>query len=416
MISSNTGETNPKPKLDSSGRHHLVKTAIISPALRHLKYLACLLKSSVPAGATTSININTPVLPSWITRLLRSWECRRKRGQGRHILTTIEYLPTEILRHIESFLTPDAAACFVLCSKSLRWKIGDRCLTTLRTEGLKDVKLNFLTLLQKESPNWLVCYHCYKLHSYQSNQDTFHRWAYEDEPICTQAAGYLRFEVILGLRFRHAQMAMKLYRLGVTNNTYLQSLLDAHRATWICPYLHISSRIAQNNLLLKLEWRVPLCHGEKFIAYRHVLNPCVHWDHLDREERLSRLIDCQTRHGPGQPCSACTGLRQCEFCSTEFIVACLASDWSPGGQAIYLTSWKNLGPCETPFDNRWRCHLRNKDTTGSTSRLSAQFAPGSICEAFESQAGLESRGNVLFSKWPLDSDAEFLKLLAEIGR
>ncbi|MCJ1257520.1 hypothetical protein MMC24_005346 [Lignoscripta atroalba] len=341
--------------------------------------------------------------------------------------TTLEKLPVEILQHIASFLAPDAAACFTLCSKSLRWAVGYQSWYELRTKDQKKARLSFLLSLQRDLREWLLCYRCEKLRPFDLKPDSHTTWTYSDEPPCTEGDGFVYLLPLFGLRFQYAQMIMKQHKLGATDNIYLDSLSHAHVSIFEheIPHGCTSARIANGNLLVKLEWRILLHHGEGFRRLTS-LSPdnCPHLQCCSIEDKITRRIRCLMDHGPGQYCAVCTGIKQCQHCSTEFVIACLDSSWSPQshafspgqaisrGQAVYVTAWENFGPCDTPFDIRWRSQTWRGDSSLPPPESSTPFVPGSIRRAFEDIAGSKIRVDGLSSLCPLDSDVEFAKLLA----
>lgn len=341
---------------------------------------------------------------------------RKCETQKAHPDSTIEKLPVEIQQHIASFLTPDSAACLTLCSKSLKGVIGQRSWFALQTKDQKKARLSFLMVLQRDLPQWLPCYHCEKLHPFNLKPCSYSpRRFWEDHP-CALADGFLSIPPLFGLRFQHAQMIMKLYRLRVRENLFLDSL--SHERSYQDQHYHTSARIKDDNLLVKLEWRVLLLHGQDFRQIRWTCNldVCPHWKFDSDDQNLSKRICCQISHGPGLSCPDCAVLVQCQYCTTEFIVAFLDSNWSPRGQAIYITAWKNLGSCETPFDIRWRTQVQSIHSSLPIGTCPVPFKPGSILRAYENSANLRMGVDEFSSKRPLDSDVEFSRLVADIAR
>ena len=217
-------------------------------------------------------------------------------------------------------------------------------------------------------------------------------------------------------------MAMKLHNTGMldTDNIYLNFLLHPHinsasqdsLRSHLCP--HSSSA-----LLIKLEYRIPLRQNEGS-GLAQSLGPavCPHWrcmfDDQDRScNSLSDIIRSQTRLRAYQYCAEYLSLTNCVACATEFVVACLDSEWAPGGKALYITAWKDYGACENPFDPRWRGHVApyNHDLSHPKSRSPPLL--GGIREAFETSSSPGNNGDGLAGTWPLDSDAEFLKLVTD---
>lgn len=93
------------------------------------------------------------------------------------------------------------------------------------------------------------------------------------------------------------------------------------------------------------------------------------FDDQDRPcNSLSDIIRSQTRLRADQYCAEYLSLTNCVACATEFVVACLDSEWAPGGKALYLTTWKDYGACENPFDLRWRGHVAPYNCDLSTQR------------------------------------------------
>ena len=150
---------------------------------------------------------------------------RRRHWRRRHsTAVTLERLPVEMLQLIASFLTTDSAASFSLCSKSLQWAIGNQSWFTLRTKDQKGARLSFLISLQRDLREWLLCYHCEKLHLFKLKPDSHTIWKFGRELPCTQADRVTFFLPRFGLRFQYAQMIMKLHKLGAKDTTYLESV------------------------------------------------------------------------------------------------------------------------------------------------------------------------------------------------
>lgn len=208
---------------------------------------------------------------------------------------------------------------------------------------------------------------------------------------------------------------MKLHKLGATQNICLDSLSHGYASIRDHKKSHsfVSARIAKDNLLVKLEWRIVLRQGDDFHRVGCFFpDVCPHWQCLKDYHNLLKRVRCQMSHGPGRFCVQCAGMKQSQFCSTEFVVAYLESNWSPRGQAVYITAWKNFGPCDTPFDTRWRSQILSIHSSLPIPGSPPSFAPGSIRAAFENAGGSMIRIDGLSSRWPLDTDVEFSRLVA----
>ena len=347
---------------------------------------------------------------------------RRKNGRNRtrktqetpglHKTPNLGKLPLELLQHIASYLNPESAACFTLCSKSLLRAIGNEHWSELRVNDQDGSRQNFLTTLQKDLRQWLFCYHCEKLHPFNLKPDSPTTWRFREEPPCTETDGITYFLPMFGIRFQYAQMIMKLHHLGVNDNIYLNSLSYAKNSfQHPIPYAHTSARIANNNLLVKLEWRILLRQGEDSERVGR-LSPdvCSHWRSLLHDDNVLTIVRSQLDRGP----NSCSGMRQCQQCWTEFVLACVDCNQAPGGLAVYITAWKDFGPCDTPFDVRWRSQIWPIYNSLPSVAATATFRPGSIQKAFEDIGSSKLEGDELLSKWPLDSDARFHKLVADM--
>lgn len=344
--------------------------------------------------------------------------CGNPKTQPSYTAMSIEHLPVEILQIIASFLTPNSAACFILCSKSLQRAIGHQSWLDLRTKDLKKARLSFLIVLQRDLREWLLCYHCEKLHTLSLEPFSATPYLLQNEHPCAYADGFLWLLPLFGLKFQCAQMIMKLHKLRATENILLDSLSRDYSSYYDGHFsrCHTSARIANDELLVKIAYRVFIRHGERFKISSLCRNICPHWTCVMDGDNLMKRIRCQMSHRAGQTCPECTGMIQCQFCSTEFLVAFFDSNWSPKGQAIYITAWKNLGPCDTPFQIRWQTQLRPYHTSIPTPTCSALFEPGSIRREFEDFADSRIGVGGLFSKRPLNSDVEFSRLIADIRK
>lgn len=165
---------------------------------------------------------------------------------------------------------------------------------------------------------------------------------------------------------------------------------------------------------MRLDYRILLRQDEDFHQVESLfLTVCPHWESFDRHRNLAKVLLCQLSRETNNPCNECTRMIQCRWCTTEFIVSVLDSTWSPNGRAIYIRAWKNLGPCQTPFDIRWRTHIQN---ISLPPKSLVPFTPDSIRSAFENFGSPKLKGDGIASVLPLDSDVEFSKRIDAISR
>lgn len=74
----------------------------------------------------------------------------------------------------------------------------------------KKFRISFLSTLQKALCEWLLCYHCEKLHPFilTPNPYLYAPWLFRDERQHNDVDGYLELLPRFGFRFQYAQMIM----------------------------------------------------------------------------------------------------------------------------------------------------------------------------------------------------------------
>lgn len=329
----------------------------------------------------------------------------------------LDRLPVEILQRIADFLPLNSAACLILSKKLFTLAIGHRSWVKLQSRQYRRERLRLLILMQRDLKEWVVCYHCELLHPVKRKPLSYTQWRDLAERPCSETDGIVEILPTYILRWQHARTIMKFHGLSPADTIWLDSLSHSIYR-WGVPYAHCCARIANGDLLLKVEYRILLRDYEDFY---HVLTVfpevCPHWRSLVWDQNLARLIRCHMSHGTKcYSCAKCTGLIQCRWCATEFIVAFLDSSWSFNRSALYITAWKNLGPCQTPFDIYWRSHTGFMTIRYPPPNSPVYFTPDSIRYAFEELGSPKRRGETLASISPLFSDIEFAKRIEESSR
>lgn len=114
---------------------------------------------------------------------------------------TLEKLPVEILQYIATVLGPESVACLTVCSKALQWSIGNQSWFALQNEDQKIARISFLNSLQRDLHDWLLCYHCEKLHPFAWKLETHRQWNYRHEHPCSQADGVVYLTYTFEFRF-----------------------------------------------------------------------------------------------------------------------------------------------------------------------------------------------------------------------
>jgi len=92
---------------------------------------------------------------------------------------TLDSLPTELLQHIASFLPIASAASLALLNRPLRRALGDRYWLSLRDATRPSEKRDFLAILERDLPGFVLCHCC----------NRFHRWIAEESPRRTSEWG-----------------------------------------------------------------------------------------------------------------------------------------------------------------------------------------------------------------------------------
>lgn len=297
-------------------------------------------------------------------------------------------LPLELIIYIAQFLPPESTLSFSLCC----WPIYS-ILKSQYTKIIKDdQELNryeFLALLERDLPGYILCYHCRTLHAIKkAHQYSYEHWRWHHKgnmlPCCK--ADFVEssyFYIHPAFSVTAFQMAMKLYRQGLDHSKLLK-LLSYHSDTYAdhtCSTVekcNVTSKIVAGYMIIREQRRfmIPsalpvvmptriifaICPHIKFSSvawyeYRDIMD-IVHW----RESR-----DYQNGNR----------LTKCKYCFTEFRIDFKEfGRWR--GNAIYITKWQDLGPGLSPLDPKLRCHI-SRD--GPFEQV--EFDLGSICSAFE---------------------------------
>lgn len=365
-------------------------------------------------------------------------------------LVRLDRLPAGILQIIAEFLTSGSEACFILSRKSFGLVIGHRSWLTLRSKIQKHARLLFLIRLEKDLEEWVLCYHCERLHPAKRNPLAYTEWLGADERPCSQADGAIELLPNFVLRWQHAHMIMKLNKLSPENNIWLHALSRTVFRGQV-PFAHCCARIAKEILMVKLEYRILLRRHEGLREVeKSFTEVCPHWTFCGGGHHLKEIIRFHLALGPDDARTKCTRI-QCHRCATEFVIVYLTSTWTHDGRALYITAWKDLGPCQTPFGIRWRAQIlpipfaihnsteksivnrnsmesgneeirnpRNTDNRPESvphpkvleSKTIFSFTPNSIRVAFE-DTGSPNKSRGIASMSPLYSDIEFSKCIDE---
>lgn len=179
---------------------------------------------------------------------------------------------------------------------------------------------------------------------------------------------------------------MKVHRSGAKQNIFLDSMSQS-RGPCYGNYVSISSAlISYDELFLKQYMEFTFNGDNKFASFEMYFNTiCPHFVGLRNNYELEKIYQCLSGHKGGHCRLKCGDLKQCQFCPTEYLVGlCDQGRWSKKRMA-YVTIWKNLGRCETPYDVKWFTQIGPGESRIYGGERLFSFAPGSIKGAFESK-------------------------------
>lgn len=277
-----------------------------------------------------------------------------KRKQGQPLLS----LPVEILQLIRDFLPPSSAASFALCSRALLDAVGNNPFHSLRADDHMIERRRFLVAMQKDLPEWLLCYHCSRFHPLRLDEGPDATWRYIREPICTQANGVIYLTQSFRIRFQHAQSLMNNYRFGRPYKQQLKGLSHKYSLSDHTAKLkgNVRSFIEKGNLYVRTRstLRLPDSCGMGLIQ-QWMLPVCNHLESYCCNQTLWDTIKCRLNQGHTERCTKCKKRNACGQCITWYQVK-IKRDRANKEVVLRLLVWKDLGACETPFDREWREH------------------------------------------------------------
>jgi hypothetical protein len=292
---------------------------------------------------------------------------------------SIETLPAEVLESITHFLPTSSAALFILSSRIVMLKLGIRTFKAINEEVLPQVIIPwdphsardqqnlmrrwtkaqkereiFLQLYDKDRPNSIYCHYCRAIHNPSKTFLDSARFA------CLAPVFSLWDTPFLpdNIDFTKLQYIMKRHRLGLETTTQLSELSktktkDASKGHKYTRQVSTLARIRHNKLLLRTQdWFVMASNPELQLPVWCTIELCPHWQIYPSyswpPDKLRLMIDCKLSHGNQSGCDLCSTLIKCKRCDTEFQLD--TRKFGDKRLALILTSWKDLGNCENPFD------------------------------------------------------------------
>ena len=313
-------------------------------------------------------------------------------------------LPVEILQHITSFLPISSAASLARSNKKICRVIGTQywqILKDSRQANCEDEMFQFLSLLEQDYPQYLVCYRCNALHL-RSPLDLpptrFARRRRHNPRDCELQDG----EVVLNdyaitMDYRHLQLAMKSHRnaanFGPMSDALSHSFIDHVRSMFS---VSISQRalVVADELFIEQRWTLEQNRASDILQDLDysLLHICCHVLSF-RDAPLAELLACKLGHPDQSACPRCSGgmLSNCQYCPTDIDLRV----WSTNNvTTVKVIAWRNLGSFRTPMDPKWlvQRQIPSDTTLPKDWRRPFDYEAGSVRRAFETQLLRTLRG------------------------
>lgn len=301
-------------------------------------------------------------------------------------------LPLELILYISRFLPPESALSFSLCCRSIYMTFGTRYFKAIQEDEQFD-RYTFLTLLERELPNYISCYYCKKLHAINkahrhiySNRSNRNYWGSNRSSPCREANFELRIDVCIYRDFSFIvfQMMMKLYRQGLDHSKLLSLLSGKTETHFRDGYVQKSTALAQivaGSLLIRQQ-RISMIPPTRLIPIpwdlRFVICPHIQFTStrcFDRYKNIFQMDDWEevaAYHNQER-------IIPCKYCLTEFQID--FKRYGERGNAMFVTKWQDLGQGRSPLDHKWQSHTSPR--IGRRWQQPVEFDRGSICAAFE---------------------------------
>ena len=269
----------------------------------------------------------------------------------------LDALPVEIIHYISAaFLPSDAAASLALCSHSMLRILGTQAFRSLRLECHTIEKTRFLKNLEKDLPDWLFCHHCSMFHPVNWDGDPSQPWHHVDQTECARVNGIVSVSYDCNIRFEHAQLIMRDFRLGRPYKLYLER--------FSCEYARhdlgdtslkrvVTADIVEGELLIRIKYTLGLLKAWDIKLIRWNLPEfCPHLHDRYNDSVFAQNLRCRLSYANRLPCVECKKRKSCPKCSTSYqleirTLITLVTE-------VEIDVWRCLGSCESPFDPKWR--------------------------------------------------------------
>ncbi|CAG8924129.1 unnamed protein product [Penicillium salamii] len=310
----------------------------------------------------------------WSTTL-RMLETVRGRPSATPYTNELDNLPVELLLSTTDFLSVDDWICLSLCNRRL-FAIYHRRYNS--TQLPREIKLSVLGRLERDRPEYFICYTCLILHKddgseflgLNPNPFTLQSCPLPCSPKVRIGLLLRNFDCARDFQFLEIQLAMRRFYLGdpfgtssealsytqVTVRSEISNITSIFSTdAQICSeQLALYFRIQHVMVVPSNEWRLllePFCSS----IFAHMKSfPCQHmeshrWDPSYRWDQVMNPVRLAYLSGEKNPSSDLS----CHYCNTD---ARIEIREHGSCVALILTSWINLGSGLTPDDRRWKIH------------------------------------------------------------
>ncbi|KAJ5773264.1 hypothetical protein N7457_008160 [Penicillium paradoxum] len=302
----------------------------------------------------------------------------RDRPSATPYMNELAGLPTELLLSTTDFLPVDDWICLSLCNRRL-FAIYHRRYNS--TKLSREMRLSVLGRLERDRPQYFICYTCLILHKYDGSEffglsgPSTHQSCplpcFSDIPVgLTLRREYdYPFRVLRTFQFLDIQLVMRRFYLGDPFGTSIEALsyTQVRVQPEISPCPEITSIFSTDAQICSeqpaLYFRIqqvmvaPISKSQLLLyisSDTYDLGPqqdmfiCMHMQ-FHREDKAVNPVVLAYHNGEKNPGSNFN----CHYCNTD---ARIEIREHGSYVALILTTWINLGSGLTPDDRRWKIH------------------------------------------------------------
>jgi hypothetical protein len=316
-------------------------------------------------------------------------------------------IPPEMVIMIADSLPLASASSFALCCRSVYFILGTRYWEHLQLSNQKAELRGFLSILEREMPDHIPCYHCNVLHYGPRIYDLIRRRSFTMPCFVADTSTLMRDVFHYYFGFQQLSLMMKYHRLGYyCGNLQWSMRFNPHISSGF--YTTIETRIISGSYFLRKQLRYLInIHQTRDFLTKLKARVCVHHSTVC-DARLLESIPCQTAyiHNP----SLCVKHGEptlCSYCPTEYQI-----DLRECGRervAVYITIWMDLGEGRSILDPKWwsRLDLRytNLEAFSGAIDIYRKSCPeergDSSFQAYSISSLFEPNGQLAFDKYDL---------------